>query len=239
MAFPWADNLHSTAFTPRDFQVELLAAAEERNVIICLGHNSSREFIALKLILERSYELRRKGDDKKISIYVSSEPTNGNSMYDLIFHLTDLKVINLNAINRNDIEWEKMLDNHQVFILNVDLLLDAAICCYIDFARVNLVVIEDCHKRYADEGIAQIFEYIHGSEPQPKVIGLAGPLHSAGCEPSQLAFHLNYLEKAIDCRAETASDIVTVLRLVLMRIFLSQKTNVAFVFTDIALSPWK
>lgn len=212
MAFPWADNLHSTAFTPRDFQVELLAAAEERNVIICLGHNSSREFIALKLILERSYELRRSNAEKKVSIYISSEASNGTSMYDLIFHLTDLKVVNLNAINRHDIDWEQTLAKFQVLILNVELFLDALVFSYVDVSQVNLVVIEECHKRYGDEDITKIFDFIHISKAPPKVLGLAGPLHSAGCVPSQLAFHLNYLEKAIDCRAETASDIVTVLR---------------------------
>lgn len=209
MAFPWADNLHSTAFTPRDYQIELLASADERNVIICLGHNSSREFIALKLILERSHELRR---DKKVSIYLSNEPSNGASMYDLLFHLTDLSVLNLNTISRNDIEWEDILGKYHVLISSVDLFLDALICSYIDVARVNLLAIEDCHKRYADDRIERMFGYLHDSAQQPKVIGLAGPLHSAGCPPNQLAFHLNYLEKTIDCEAETASDIVTVLR---------------------------
>lgn len=73
MAFPWADNLHSTAFTPRNFQVKHLAVAEEKNVIICLGQNSSKEFIALKLILERIYELRRQTADWKIRIYITSD----------------------------------------------------------------------------------------------------------------------------------------------------------------------
>ncbi|XP_034670648.1 endoribonuclease Dcr-1-like [Drosophila subobscura] len=62
MAFHWCDNnLHTTVFTPRDFQVELLAAAYERNTIICLGHRSSKEFIALKLLQELSRRGRRHG----------------------------------------------------------------------------------------------------------------------------------------------------------------------------------
>lgn len=213
MAFPWADNLHSTAFTPRDFQVELLAAAEEKNVIICLGHNSSKEFIALKLILERSHELRRQTADRKISIYITSELTTGDSTYNLIFHLTDLKVINLNAINRDHIEWDDVLTNYQVLILNINLFLDALICSYIDVAaNVNLLVVEECHKKYGIQEMSQIFGYIRQSDPRPKILGLAGPLHSAGCVPGQLGFHLTYLESALDCKAETASDIVTVLR---------------------------
>lgn len=212
MAYPWADNLHSTAFTPRDFQVELLAAAEEKNIIVCLGHNSSKEFIALKLILEKSHELRRQNVDRKLTIYISNETSNGESTYNLIYHLTDLKVVNLNTFNRNDIEWEDCFEKYQVFIMNIDLCVDALICSYLDLSNVNLIVIEECHKKYGSSEVTLIFDYFQQCNNQPKILGLAGPLHSAGCAPGQLSFHLSHLENVIDCRAETASDIVTVLR---------------------------
>lgn len=240
MAFPWADNLHSTAFTPRDFQVELLAAADEKNVIICLGHNSSKEFIALKLILERGHELRRQNADRKISIYITSEMTNGDSTYNLLFHLTDLKVINLNAISRNLIEWDDVLDKYQVLILNVDLFLDTLICSCIDVANINLLVVEECHKKYGISEMEQIFEFIRQSRPRPKVLGLAGPLHSAGCVPGQLGFHLNYLENALDCKAETASDIVTVLRYIdCFVINIVHYSKISLFLTDIVPNPLK
>lgn len=212
MAFQWADNLHSTAFTPRDFQVELLAAAEERNIIVCLGHNSSKEFIALKLILERSYELRPQNGKKKVTIYITNETKGGESTYNLVFHLTDLKVINLNAVKQQDIDWETGFDQHQVVIMNIDLCLDALICSYVDLALVNLIIIEDCHKKYGCVEFKQLFEFVEQCEKKPKVLGLAGPLHSAGCQLDQLCFHLELLENMLQCKAETASDIVTVLR---------------------------
>ena len=213
MSFPWVDNLHSTAFTPRDFQVELLAAAEEQNIIICLGHNSSKEFIALKLILEKSHQLRRRGAEKKITLYITSETTCGDSTYNLIFHLTDLKVINLNAVERNGINWDNCFTEYQVVILNIDICLDALLCSYLELSMINLIVIEECHKNYASTEIAKLFQYVTQCRTsKPKILGLAGPLHSAGCNPGQLGFHLNYLERSLQCKAETASDIVTVLR---------------------------
>lgn len=217
MAFHWQDNLHSTAFTPRDFQVELLAAAGEKNIIVCLGHNSSKEFIALKLILEKSHELRRGRHDakRKTTLYITSGSRGGESTYNLLFHLTDLKVTNLNAKPAAAVQWERCFDDNQVVILNADICMDALICSYLDMSTVNLIVIEDCHMECAlSAQIHQLFDYVNDSVPKPRILGLAGALHNAGCKPEHLTFHLEQLEQHMQCTAETASDIVTVLRLV-------------------------
>lgn len=177
--FHWQDNLSSTAFTPRDFQVELLAEASEQNIIICLGHNSSKEFIALKLILEKSKELRTHTSDRvhKVTIVLTATPTGGESLYNLIFHLTDLKVINCNG-NLDEIDnWPDLLNRYQVIILNSTKCLNVAAVQSIDFSLVNLVIIEECHKNYSDTELVQLFEYVKQSNPMPKILGLAGPLH--------------------------------------------------------------
>ena len=41
------DNLNQFSFTPRDYQTELLAAAIERNIIVCLSQNTAKEFVFL------------------------------------------------------------------------------------------------------------------------------------------------------------------------------------------------
>lgn len=211
MSHHWSDNVHTTVFTPRDYEVELLAAAREQNIIICLGHNSSKEFIALKLIHELANQLRIE-NDRKITLYIVSEGT-GESAFNLIFHLTDLKVINLISISSNDIEWESVFDEHQVFVLSPEKCLDALKCNYLDLNIVNLMVIEDCHKNYVESDLNEIFknDYLQTLE-KPKILGLAGPLHNAGCPLGRLGAELEYLQKAFHSKAETASDIVTVLR---------------------------
>lgn len=211
--FHWQDNLSSTAFTPRDFQVELLAASSEQNIIICLGHNSSKEFIALKLLLEKSNELRSSPNNDyvhKVTIILTATSTGGVSMYNLIFHLTDLKVLNANENEVNN--WNNVLDDYQVIILNITKCLDAVEAGDIELSRINLIVIEDCHKTYSNDELVQLLRGVQNAGRMPKILGLAGPLHSAGCSTDQLAFHLEVLEKTIHCKAETASDIVTVLR---------------------------
>lgn len=211
--FHWQDNLSSTAFTPRDFQVELLAAASEQNIIICLGHNSSKEFIALKLILEKSHELRRHTNHvHKVTLILTATSTGGESLYNLIFHLTDLKVLNVNEHSDESFDWSTNLAEYQVIILNISKCLDAASIGAIDFSLINLIIIEDCHKNYSNYELVQLLQCIRENGSMPKILGLAGPLHSAGCSTDQLAFHLEVLENTIQCKAETASDIVTVLR---------------------------
>lgn len=209
MAHYWTDNVHTTALTPRDYQVELLAAASEKNIIVCLGHNSSKEFIAQKLIHEKAHELRRL-ENRKNSIYICND---GDSTYNLVFHLTDLTVINLNMINYDDIPWSTVLDDHQVVVLSAKLCLDALICSYIDFERINLIIIEDCHLTHSRTEFDEILNFYKLiTAEKPIILGLAGPLHSAGCDPGHLGAELEHLEKALECKAETASDIVTVLR---------------------------
>lgn len=211
MAFQWQDNLHSTTFSPRDYQVELLAAATEGNVIVCLGHNSSKEFIALKLILEKSHELRR-NNNRKHSLIITQNINGGESFYNLVFHLTDLKVINLNSLRSNEIDFENTFAEHQVIILSIDLCLDALICSYLDLETINLIVLEECHRSETTVQISQLFDCLKNYSSKPHILGLGGAIHNAACQTNHLSFHLEQLEKSILCRAETASDIVTVLR---------------------------
>ncbi|XP_064549175.1 endoribonuclease Dcr-1 [Drosophila montana] len=212
MAFHWCDNnLHTTVFTPRDFQVELLASAFERNTIICLGHRSSKEFIALKLLQELSRPGRRNG---KVSVYLSSQiDAEATSMYTMLTHLTDLKV------------WQEQPDQHvpsnhcwadyHVSIHKPSTFLSLLQAGDLLLSSIQLIVLEDCHDSSVYRSILPIFEeFILPAEPsdRPRILGLAGPLHSADCELEELNAMLDTLEQQMLCRIETASDIVTVLR---------------------------
>lgn len=204
--FHWFDNVYTTAFTPRDYQVELLSAAKERNLIICLSQQSAKEFISLKLIQELSFELRRK-ENRKITIFLSSS----SSAFNLINNLTDLKVINMiDAID--EAGFENVIDN-QVIIMQTSKCLEALDGSYINLQCVNLIVIDECHKRSMKQDISKIFSnHYQSSAYKPRVIGLAGAIHSAGCHPSQLGAELEFLETLLTAKVETASDIVTLLR---------------------------
>nr|AFX89032.1 dicer 1 [Mayetiola destructor] len=181
-AFHWQDNLSLTAFTPRDFQVELLAAAIEQNIIICLGHNSSKEFIALKLILEKSHELRQNvnGCSKKITLFLANTTTGSESMYNLLFHLTDLKVINIrNNVPTKSAEWMEIICDYHVIILSASGCVYALQEKWLDLKHVNLIIIDECHKIYTDSNIVQLY----CTRPTELIIQCLPP--TINCEVSQ------------------------------------------------------
>lgn len=203
------DNLNQFSFTPRDFQTELLAAAIERNIIACLSQNTAKEFVALKLIQELGFELRR-NKNRKITIYLSSSIT----AFHLLQHLTNLKVIDLNR--SNDVDWETVFLDNQVIILDPRRCIDALTCFYLDLESVNLIVVDDCHTKSQKNHISKIFfEYYTKTTVKPKIFGLAGPIHNAGCPSARLGAELEHLELILQAKAETASDIVTVLRFII------------------------
>jgi endoribonuclease Dicer len=202
-------NLSAVSFTPRDYQVELLSAAKERNIIVCLSSNSAREFCALKLIQELSEELRVADERaRKITLFL----TSSNSAYNLIHYLTDLKVVNLNEHNEEEFDWESIKQN-QVVLLETNQCLDALENFYLDLNSVNLIIIDDCHQQARKSDITDLFlKHYNSTLHKPKVFGLAGSLHSAACSSARLGAELEYLESLLKAKAETASDIVTVLR---------------------------
>lgn len=200
-------NISAISFTPRDYQVELLAAAKEQNIIICLPQNAAKEFCALKLIQELSYQLRSK-NNRKLSLFLTTSP----SAFNLILHLTDLKVINLNDLEEDVVDWEN-LGSYQVVILETEMCLKALDNSLLDLNRVNLIIVDDCHRRTRKADITAIFlKHYKNALEKPKIFGLAGPIHNAQCVPARLGAELEHLESLMRAKAETASDIVTVLR---------------------------
>ncbi|XP_017475087.1 PREDICTED: endoribonuclease Dcr-1 [Rhagoletis zephyria] len=209
MSFHWCDNIHTTIFTPRDYQIELLSAAFERNVMICLGHKSSKEFIALKLLQELARQARIAG---KINLYLTCEQ-NTPSITTMIEHLTDLKVFKEES-GAGDKQLVHIPHGFQLYVLHPRSCLEAMKCGILSLKNVHLMILEDCHEAAMYRDLRQIFcEFFNGSsDDMPKVLGLAGPLHSAECSLEELSAMLNTLENSVHCKAETASDIVTVLR---------------------------
>ncbi|GAB0099255.1 Endoribonuclease Dcr-1 [Sergentomyia squamirostris] len=212
MAYTWADNVHTTAFTPRDYQVELLAAAFEENVIVCIEQNNSKEFIALKLIHELGSELRRK-DNPRTTIYLTHEK-DGVSTYNLIFHLTDLNPLNCcNDPDDTNTSWKVEDFPGRVVIINSEKFLTLLNTEVLQIDQINLIVVENCHKLNFTTNIREIFSKFYVKyKNRPKILGLAGPFHNAGCPLGHLRAEIKYLEEFVYCRAETASDIVTLLR---------------------------
>lgn len=212
MSFYWCDNIHTTVFTPRDYQIELLSAAFEHNVIICLGHKSSKEFIVLKLLQELSRPARLAA---KINLYLTTD-RNALSISAMIENLTNLKVYKVENTELSEKSQPFIPKGFQLYVLHPHTCLEALKNKVLSLENVNLLILEDCHEADVCMDFRTIFKehFNNMSTEIPKVLGLAGPLHSAECSLQELNAMLNTLEDSVHCKAETASDIVTVLRFV-------------------------
>lgn len=202
-----ASLFDNRSFSPRDYQNELVSQAIERNVIVCLSSNSAKEFCALKLIQELSYQLRQK-QNSKTTLYL----TSSSSAFCLISHLTDLRVIDANSKD-DQVDWNNLQNDYQVIIVEIKQCLAALHSSLLNLNKINLIIVDDCHYRTKKTDITELFlKYYNNVEQKPKILGLAGPVHSAACNIGRLGAELEYLENLLNAKAETASDIVTVLR---------------------------
>uniref|UniRef100_A0A182QJ55 ribonuclease III n=1 Tax=Anopheles farauti TaxID=69004 RepID=A0A182QJ55_9DIPT len=226
--FHWTDgNIHTTALTPRDYQTELLAMAREENLIVCLAHNSAKEFLAVKLI--QSMRSARCGQPAGVpwkTLYLTPR-TDRTLLASMVANLTDMKVANVDADECIDESFtSESIDTGMsdvatadvLFFGNVSTMLDHIESGTVNVEDVSLLIVDECHKIYGQRELWEITNRIErfakdaGQRAATRIVGLAGPLHGAGCAPERLYWELHYLEKCLRARIETASDITSVLR---------------------------
>ncbi|XP_035894675.1 endoribonuclease Dcr-1 [Anopheles stephensi] len=225
--FHWTDgNIHTTALTPRDYQTELLSMAREENLIVCLAHNSAKEFLAVKLIQSmRSERWGNPGAPRK-TVYLTPR-VDRTLLSSMVSNLTDLKVANVGAELGNGDLHEPDCTHSAITtdVASADVIFfgsDSSLLEYIDQGTVqvedvSLLIVEECHKSYGHQELWEICSRLdRNANRSPKhstrILGLAGPLHGAGCTPERLCWELHYLERCLRARIETASDITSVLR---------------------------
>ncbi|XP_050071752.1 endoribonuclease Dcr-1 [Anopheles maculipalpis] len=227
--FHWTDgNIHTTALTPRDYQTELLAMAREENLIVCLAHNSAKEFLAVKLIQSMRSERWGHPEAPRKTVYLTPR-ADRTLLSSMVSNLTDLKVINVGTEHGDGDSHEPDciqtgtttvdVASADVLFFGSDLkLLESIEQGIVQVEDVSLLIVEECHKSYGHQELWEICSRLgrNTKESNPKhrtrILGLAGPLHGAGCTPERLCWELHYLERCLGARIETASDITSVLR---------------------------
>ncbi|XP_069696429.1 endoribonuclease Dcr-1 [Periplaneta americana] len=217
MAYHFNDNVYTKSFTPREYQVELLDAAKERNIIVCLGTGSGKIFIATKLIQELANAIRRPfHHGGKRTFYLVDTVAMVAQQASYIRHLTDLKVGEYTSSDAMDIwdteDWEQEFRENQVLVMTSQICLEILQCGFLQMNYLNLIILDECHRALQDHPIRQIMKEYVTSYEQPRILGLTAPLLNSTCDPGRLEGELKRLEMVLHSTAETASDIVSVLR---------------------------
>ncbi|XP_044014882.1 endoribonuclease Dicer [Aphidius gifuensis] len=97
MASLFNDQVYTKSFTPREYQVELLYTAKQKNIIICLGKYAEQTFIVTKLIQEYAAGNRTLSQPKrKKIIYILDNNDSCLIKSNYIGQLTDLKAAVVN-----------------------------------------------------------------------------------------------------------------------------------------------
>ncbi|KAK3931803.1 Endoribonuclease Dcr-1 [Frankliniella fusca] len=209
MAYNFNDNVCTKSFTPREYQVELLDNAKDRNIIICLGTGPAKIFITSKLIVESAIEVRK---NEKCTIYLAHNDNVVSFMATYLEYLTDLSVQSF--FEWNPKKFQELRSNKQVLVMTPDICVNAVNEGLVNLSCVNLLIIDQCqlvvNVNHPLQQLMKIYGSLNGCKP--RLLGLTPSLFSAGCDSSRLEWALNQLESALHSSVETASEIVSLLR---------------------------
>ncbi|KAL0111364.1 hypothetical protein PUN28_012927 [Cardiocondyla obscurior] len=211
MAFPLNDQVYTKSFTPREYEVELLYAAKEKNIIVCLGKNSEQTFLSIKLIQEFATNNRRLvSNGGKRAIYILNDEDKSTIIGTYIRQLTDLKVLgcNFDALEGFDKSFESshvLVGTPKIYaqLISENKLLPC---------HINLVIVDECHKSIEDTDLKFVLQTFLLCNNVPRIIGLAVPVFNLTQEPGRLGLEIEKVEAAFQCEVETANDILSIIR---------------------------
>ncbi|XP_077280882.1 endoribonuclease Dcr-1 [Temnothorax americanus] len=211
MAFPLNDQVYTKSFTPREYEVELLYAAKEKNIIVCLGKNSEQTFLSIKLIQEFATNNRRLvSNGGKRAIYILNDEVKSTIIGTYIKQLTDLKVL---VCDSGVLEgFDESFESSHVLVgtpkIYAQLISENKLLpCYI-----NLVIVDECHKSIEDSNLKFVLQTFLLCNNVPRIIGLAVPVFNLTQEPGRLGLEIEKVEAAFQCEVETANDILSTIR---------------------------
>lgn len=211
MAFYYNDHIHTKSFTPREHQVELLYSAKERNIIICLGKSTEQTFITTKLVQELAINSRRnfEGNEKR-TIFLLKDDESCNAEAKHLQQVTDLQIHVCSDVKKFDTV--SFCSNAQILVLTVEI-------CYkllkekkIFPNQISLLIIDKCHSLVTNDELKKTLDLFRNCDNATKIIGFAVPLYSLTKKPGQLSYEIKRIESLLQCKIETASDLLSILR---------------------------
>ncbi|XP_015125778.1 endoribonuclease Dcr-1 [Diachasma alloeum] len=213
MAFPLNDQVYTKSFTPREYQVELLYTAKQRNIIICLGKYTEQTFIVTKLIQEYATGNRSPVRSSQRIVYLLDNEESCSLKSSYIEQLTDLKVSLINSTIREN-EFTHNFATANVIVTTSQIFHQLVKTKAISGEQISLLIFDQCQLLIKNEEIGDSLGILRGSLGSEglRVIGLAIPLLDLTEEPGRLSLEINRLERTFKCDVETTSDILSILR---------------------------
>nr|ACC62400.2 ribonuclease III [Penaeus monodon] len=210
------ENVHSTIFTPREYQVELVDACLKGNTLSVLASRSTRTFLITMVTREMAHLTRSKeqgGKGQRTLLTGWSGPGLVRAG-EAIQQNTNLAVTTYTRLEQVEgwlpSRWSQTFTEAQVIIMTVDVLEKGLETGLLQLDMLNLLVITDAHRVATFPPLIKVLNLCRGC----RILGMTSPVLSHACSPPQLESFLTHLQDATSCVVDTSSEIVTVLRYV-------------------------
>ncbi|XP_078032947.1 endoribonuclease Dicer-L-like [Augochlora pura] len=200
-------------FTPRNYQIDLYETALQQNTIVYLPTGCGKTFIAVMLIRQLSSAIRRPYSEggKHTVFLVNSVPlVTQQSRY--IARTTGLicgeYCGEMGVDLWNDETWNVELENHQVLIMTSQVFYDALCHGFMFLNRVNLLILDECHRAVNDHPMRQIMRLFENCalEEQPRVLGLTATLLNANVQLNNVESIIRNLEITLHAKIATVNS---------------------------------
>ncbi|CAL1295864.1 unnamed protein product [Larinioides sclopetarius] len=207
----------SESFTPRDYQIEILEAAKQRNTIACLGTGTGKTFIAVMLIRENANEVRKPFNEggKRMFFLVPTVPLVTQQAKTITNH-TDLAVggyygeMGVDSWDKD--QWINEFQKNEVLVMTGEIFRIIVDHAFIPLRQIKLLILDECHRTQGDHPYRQAMKCFIDLPPSdmPRIFGLTASLLNGKCKPTKLEKNLRDLEMNLRSTIVTASDLTDI-----------------------------
>ncbi|XP_076751647.1 endoribonuclease Dcr-2 [Xylocopa sonorina] len=198
-------------FTPRAYQIELFEIALKENAIIYLPTGAGKTFIAVMLIKSLSADIRKCNNGGKHTVFIVNTVPLVAQQSKYIARLTDLSCVGLSGELGIDFwkdeEWNAQLNEHEVFVMTSQILVNALCLGHMVLNKINLIIFDECHRAVNDHPMRQIMRHFenYSKEERPKVLGLTATLLNSNVKLGKIQSIIKSLEITLNARVITTS----------------------------------
>ncbi|KAL4589871.1 hypothetical protein LXL04_002782 [Taraxacum kok-saghyz] len=192
----------------RGYQIELCEKALMENVIVYLETGCGKTHIAVLLIYEINRQMKK--SQKEICIFLAPTVALVEQQAKVIKDSIDVEVgiyCGSSKGLKGHHDWEKELEQHEVFVMTPQILLHNLSHCYIRMEHIALLIFDECHYAQVESNhpyaeIMKIF-YKPGIPKLPRIFGMtASPIFGKGASISSLETLLHAKVYTVEAREE-------------------------------------
>ncbi|KAI3524344.1 hypothetical protein L1887_02997 [Cichorium endivia] len=192
----------------RGYQIELCQKALMENIIVYLETGCGKTHIAVLLIYEINRQIKK--SQKEICIFLAPTVALVEQQAKVIKDSIDIEVgIYCGSSNRlkGHHDWEKELEQHEVFVMTPQILLHNLSHCFIRIEHIALLIFDECHYAQVESNhpyaeIMKIF-YKPGVPKLPRIFGMtASPIFGKGASIGSLETLLHAKVYTVEAREE-------------------------------------